>query len=82
MVLKSQWEQVLASTVRENGTEVSEISLSISESRSFMSEVNEWLAGAHFLIRWPLLLLLLFAVLIFGMYGHGYDGAAFLYAQF
>ena len=44
--------------------------------------VNEWLAGAHFLIRWPLLLLLLFAVLIFGMYGHGYDGAAFLYAQF
>lgn len=40
------------------------------------------LAKTHFFIRWPALLLLILAIAVFGMYGAGYDGAAFLYTQF
>ncbi len=35
-----------------------------------------------FFIRWPLLILLILAILVFGCYGQGYDSAAFLYTQF
>ena len=34
------------------------------------------------LLRWPLLMLLIMIVLVFGCYGTGYDAAAFLYTQF
>ncbi len=40
------------------------------------------LASTHFYLRWPILLALLVAIAVFGMYGAGYDGAAFLYTQF
>ncbi|MBQ6384177.1 MAG: MBOAT family protein [Clostridia bacterium] len=40
------------------------------------------LAKAHFYIRWPALLFLILAIVSFGIYGSGYDGAAFLYTQF
>ncbi len=40
------------------------------------------LAKSFCLIRWIVLLALLTAVLVFGIYGAGYDGAAFLYTQF
>lgn len=40
------------------------------------------LARGRIIVRWPLLLALLLAVLIFGVYGAGYDGTAFLYTQF
>ncbi|WP_148410272.1 MBOAT family O-acyltransferase [Murimonas intestini] len=40
------------------------------------------LAKAHIWVRWPVLLLLLMAILIFGMYGVGYDSTAFMYTQF
>ena len=35
-----------------------------------------------FFIRWPLMILLILAILVFGCYGQGYDSAAFLYTQF
>ena len=40
------------------------------------------LARTHFWIRWPVLLLLILAISVFGIYGSGYDSAAFLYTQF
>ena len=40
------------------------------------------LAKTRFCIRWPVLLLLLLAIVTFGVYGSGYDSAAFLYTQF
>lgn len=40
------------------------------------------LATAKLYIRWPLLMLLMLIVLIFGRYGTGYDAAAFVYAGF
>ena len=45
-------------------------------------DVCNKLAGTHFWIRWPVLLLLILAIVTFGVYGAGYDGAAFLYTQF
>ena len=40
------------------------------------------LARASVWVRWPVLLLLLLTVLIFGIYGAGFDGTAFVYANF
>ena len=40
------------------------------------------LAKARFFLRWPVLLLLILTIAVFGIYGAGYDGAAFLYTQF
>ena len=45
-------------------------------------DVSGGLAKAHFFLRWPVLLLLILAIVVFGVYGSGYDGAAFLYTQF
>ena len=44
--------------------------------------VNVRLAKGFFLFRWLVLLALILAVLIFGCYGAGFDGAAFLYTNF
>ena len=40
------------------------------------------LARTHFWIRWPVLLALILVIVVFGVYGAGYDSAAFLYTQF
>ena len=45
-------------------------------------DVNSRIAKGTLLIRWPILLVLILAVLVFGCYGSGFDGAAFLYTQF
>ena len=40
------------------------------------------LAASPVWVRWPILLLLMLTILIFGVYGAGFDGTAFVYAQF
>lgn len=45
-------------------------------------DVNGKLARTSLLIRWPVLIALILAVLIFGCYGSGFDASAFLYTQF
>lgn len=45
-------------------------------------DVLENLKKQNIVIRWTLIYALFFAVIIFGMYGPGYDPAAFIYEQF
>lgn len=45
-------------------------------------ELNRSLARGPFFVRWPLLLLLILLILIYGCYGAGYDPTAFLYTHF
>ena len=40
------------------------------------------LARTHIWFRWPVLLVLILAIVTFGIYGSGFDNAAFLYTQF
>ena len=42
----------------------------------------EDLFDENLIVRWTLILVLLFAVLIFGVYGPSYDAASFIYANF
>ena len=46
------------------------------------ADVCSRLARAPFTVRWPLLLLLILAIAVFGMYGARYSGTDFLYTQF
>ena len=48
----------------------------------FGVDVNGKLAKGSFLLRCPILIVLILAVLLFGCYGSGFDAAAFLYTQF
>ena len=45
-------------------------------------DVNGKLSRAFFLLRWPVLIALILAILVFGCYGSGFDASAFLYTQF
>lgn len=45
-------------------------------------DLNEKLAKGKVFIRWPILILLILAILIYGCYGAGYDATAFLYTHF
>lgn len=44
--------------------------------------VCDRLAKAPVWVRWPVLLALILAIAVLGIYGAGFDGAAFVYAQF
>lgn len=43
---------------------------------------GEWIRRQSILFKWAILILALFSIMIFGIYGHGYDAANFIYAQF
>jgi len=44
--------------------------------------VREWLSRQNLVFRWMVLLTLIFAILLFGKYGPGYDAKAFIYEAF
>ena len=45
-------------------------------------DLNEKIAKGHIYIRWPIIILLILIIVIFGCYGTGYDATAFLYTNF
>lgn len=45
-------------------------------------KIREWLYEQNLYLRWGLVFGLVFTVLIFGIYGHGYDDAGFIYMQY
>lgn len=46
------------------------------------TDMIAWLARRNFIIRWGVYIILIFVVLIFGVYGPGYDASDFIYAIF
>ena len=44
--------------------------------------IRETVAGWPLIIRWGLIYLLIFWILLFGIYGPAYDAASFIYFQF
>ena len=44
--------------------------------------VREWISKQNLVFRWGLYYVAIFSILIFGIYGPGYDAAAFIYFQF
>lgn len=44
--------------------------------------VRDMIAGQHILIRWGIYLGAIALIVVFGVYGPGYDAAQFLYGQF
>lgn len=45
-------------------------------------DIPNRVANGSVLLRWPVYLFLIFAILIFGVYGYGYSAGAFIYAGF
>ncbi len=46
------------------------------------STFTKWLAERRLPVRWGILYFLLFSIILFGVYGPGYDAAAFIYGGF
>lgn len=44
--------------------------------------VREWIAGRNIVLRWAIYYVAIFSVLIFGIYGMGYNAADFAYGRF
>lgn len=44
--------------------------------------VRQWIGQQNLVFRWSLYYVAIFSILIFGIYGPGYDAAAFIYFQF
>ena len=54
----------------------------VTDTVIWVGAVDRRLAEGTIAVRWPALILLIAATLVFGHYGAGYDATAFLYAQF
>ena len=61
---------------------ISLIILFVVEYLQLKGSVTDIILEQNIVLRWTLLYLLIFAILIFGMYGPGYDQTIFIYRQF
>ena len=52
------------------------------ENKASPSAIRDWLSERQIVARWALLYLLFFGILIFGIYGPGYDASDFVYMKF
>ncbi len=53
-----------------------------STGNAVYKNIREWLSGRHIVIRWVILLALLFYVILLAEYGPGYSAAEFIYKDF
>ncbi len=61
---------------------VSLIVLFVVQLLARKGDVREKLFKQNIVFRWTVLYILIFAVIIFGCYGEGYDATAFIYRRF
>ena len=52
------------------------------ENKASPSAIRDWLSERQIVARWALLYLLFFGILIFGIYGPGYDASSFVYMKY
>ena len=50
--------------------------------RANKGSVRRWLDRQNLVFRWSAYYFIIFAIIIFGIYGLGYDASAFIYFQF
>ena len=55
--------------------------VSYKQSRMKM-QMGEWLLRQHILLRWGIYLAVLLCIVVFGMYGYGFDARDFIYGGF
>ena len=56
--------------------------VSVIQERNSTTTLREILDKKSILVRWSLIFVCLVTILIFGIYGPGYNPAEFVYAQF
>ena len=61
---------------------ISIISLLLYEIFSKKINLINWINNKNIIIRWIIYLIIIFTILIFGIYGPGYDASQFIYFQF
>ena len=49
---------------------------------AYRYDLTDRLSKCNFIIRWAVYLILIFAIILFGVYGYGYSASAFIYAAF
>lgn len=52
----------------------------VSEIRK--EEATVWICGAPLIVRWGLVLVMVVAIFVFGMYGPGFDASSYIYVNF
>lgn len=62
------------------GAVILQIFVSLTEHKGI--SVAGTVEQMHVFARWPLYLMLLFSVLVFGIYGPGFEASQFIYFQF